>query len=216
MIKHFDKAFQETPKSKVEKKDSSIVKRTLLQKGVSERLLTEKGAALKDIPISPFEDKRGRREASAKAYRSAYPKGYRSAYTLVQAPSDKVSSAYPIEVLTEEAMDLMLLNCERKLLKLNNEVVKKDILSIDNHPQNKISLVNQQDLSSSDRLKSAIKRYRYQAYLNPDSAVVQTNLGKLYHKNQQLPEAINCYQNAIAVDSNYAPAHQYLAEIINI
>ena len=119
-------------------------------------------------------------------------------------------------LLNQEALDLMLLNCERKLLKLNHEAVKKDILSIDKDHQNKILLVNQQDLSSSDRLKSAIKRYRYQAQLHPDSAVVQTNLGKLYHKNQQLQEAINCYKKAIAIDSSYDLARKYLAQIISI
>ncbi len=69
-------------------------------------------------------------------------------------------------------------------------------------------------LSPSDRLNLAIERYRYQARLNPDSAIVQTNLGKLYHKNQQWQEAISCYQRAIAIDINYSPAHQYLAQVV--
>lgn len=70
-------------------------------------------------------------------------------------------------------------------------------------------------ISSSDRLVSAINRYRYQAQLNPDSAIVQTNLGRLYHKNQQLSEAIRCYQKAIAIDQTYSRAQEYLAEIVN-
>lgn len=118
-------------------------------------------------------------------------------------------------LLTTEAIDLMLMNCEHKLIKLNEEVVENNIQSIDTPHQNKILLVNQKDLSSLDRLKSAIKRYRYHAQLNPDSAIVQTNLGKLYHKNQQWQEAICCYQKAIAIDDNYLPARQYLAQIIN-
>ncbi len=77
-----------------------------------------------------------------------------------------------------------------------------------------VATVTSQNLSSSDRLELAINRYRYQAQLHPDSAVVQTNLGKLYHKNRQWQEAIACYQKAIAIDSNYALAHQYLAQAI--
>lgn len=72
-----------------------------------------------------------------------------------------------------------------------------------------------QNLSSSDRLKSAINRYRYQAELYPDSAIVQTNLGRLYHKNQQWQEAICCYQRAIAIDQDYSLARQYLAQIVS-
>ncbi len=72
-----------------------------------------------------------------------------------------------------------------------------------------------QNRSPSERLVSAINRYRYQAQLHPDSAIVQTNLGKLYHKNHQWQEAICCYKKAIAIDSNYSPAHQYLAQIAN-
>ena len=72
-----------------------------------------------------------------------------------------------------------------------------------------------QSLSPSDRLELAIERYRYRARLNPDSAIVQTNLGKLYHKNQQWQKAISCYQKAIAIDINYSPAHQYLAQVVN-
>ena len=118
-------------------------------------------------------------------------------------------------LLTTEAIDLMLIDCERKLIKLNQKPVKKKAQSIDVSCQNKILLTNQKDLSSSDRLKSAIKRYRYQAQLHPDSAIVQTNLGRLYHKNRQWQEAIHCYQKAIAIDSNYSPARQYLAQIVN-
>ncbi len=75
--------------------------------------------------------------------------------------------------------------------------------------------LSSQSLSPSDRLELAIKRYRYRARLNPDSAIVQTNLGKLYHKNQQWQQAISCYQKAIAIDINYSPAHQYLAQVVN-
>ena len=71
-----------------------------------------------------------------------------------------------------------------------------------------------QNLSPSVRLKLAIERYSYQALLNPDSAIVQTNLGKLYHKNRQWQEAISCYRKAIAIDINYSPAHQYLAQAV--
>ena len=72
-----------------------------------------------------------------------------------------------------------------------------------------------QNLSPKERLGSAINRYRYQAQLHPDSAIVQTNLGRLYQKNHQWQEAICCYKKAIAIDSNYSPAHQYLAQIAN-
>ena len=78
-----------------------------------------------------------------------------------------------------------------------------------------LATVRSQNIPPSNRLELAINRYRYQAQLYPDSAVVQTNLGKLYHKNQQWQEAIACYQNAITIDSDYALAHQYLAQAIN-
>ena len=145
-------------------------------------------------------------------------------------------------LLPSETIDLMLLNSERKLIKFNQKDVKKDhqstIAMPNSAPQNRSrnqileeielnhsgntllgpqSLVAfpKQNLSSSDRLKSAIKRYRYQAQLHPDSPIVQTNLGKLYHKNQQWQEAICCYKKAIAIDGNYAPARKYLAQIVN-
>lgn len=118
-------------------------------------------------------------------------------------------------LLTTEAIDEMLFNCERKLIALNQQVIKRKPQAFDSSHQNKILLVKQKELPSSDRLKSAIKRYRYQAQLHPDSAIVQTNLGKLYHKNQQLQEAICCYEKAIAIDGNYAPARKYLAQIVN-
>ena len=145
-------------------------------------------------------------------------------------------------LLTVETIDLMLLNCERKLIRLNQEAVKKENKSTitipsstpQNRSRNQIleqtelnnsgntllesqSLVTfpEQDSSLSDRLTSAIKRYRYQAQLHPDSAIVQTNLGKLYHKNQQWQEAVCCYEKAISIDGNYAPARKYLAQIVN-
>ncbi|ELS00399.1 tetratricopeptide repeat protein [Xenococcus sp. PCC 7305] len=77
-----------------------------------------------------------------------------------------------------------------------------------------LATVSAEHSSSSDRLKSAISRYRYRAQLNPDSAVMQTNLGRLYHKNQQFQEAISCYHKAIAIDGDYLPAHRYLAQIV--
>ncbi|MEM9273609.1 MAG: tetratricopeptide repeat protein [Cyanobacteria bacterium P01_F01_bin.143] len=100
---------------------------------------------------------------------------------------------------------------------INTERLKNNMLQPNTkrlEPQDS-AIFPYQDLSSSDRLKSAINRYRYQAELYPDSAIVQTNLGRLYHKNQQWQEAISFYQKAIAIDQHYSPAHQYLAQIVN-
>ena len=67
--------------------------------------------------------------------------------------------------------------------------------------------------SEESQLDKAIRRYRQQAKLQPNSAKIQTDLGNLYKKKQQWQAAVACYQKAIALDSQYALAYLNLAKI---
>lgn len=67
---------------------------------------------------------------------------------------------------------------------------------------------------SQSQLDKAIKRYRKQIKLQPNSPKAYTDLGSLYAKKGKLQYAIACYHQAIKLNRNYPKAHLCLARIL--
>ncbi|WP_019507982.1 tetratricopeptide repeat protein [Pleurocapsa sp. PCC 7319] len=67
---------------------------------------------------------------------------------------------------------------------------------------------------TEDQLDKAIKRYHKQSKLQPNSAMIHTNLGGLYQRKGKLQHAISCYRKAIKINPRYAQAHLNLARIL--
>ncbi len=65
--------------------------------------------------------------------------------------------------------------------------------------------------SEETQLDKAIRRYKQQVLLQPNSAKTHTDLGNLYSKKKQWGLAIVYYQKAIAIDSEYTQAYLNLA-----
>jgi tetratricopeptide (TPR) repeat protein len=119
------------------------------------------------------------------------------------------------------------LECRDKALKLEARQINKDSyrqasklhLSAHNHQQpqlqKKSTLIKQIETQTNlkdSQLDKAIRRYRQQAQLQP-SAKIQTDLGNLYKKKKEWHEAATCYQKAIALNAQYAPAYLNLAKV---
>lgn len=67
---------------------------------------------------------------------------------------------------------------------------------------------------TESQLDKAIKRYLKQSKLQPNSAMIHTNLGGLYQKKGKLQYAIACYRKAIKINPRYAEAHLNLARAL--
>ena len=67
---------------------------------------------------------------------------------------------------------------------------------------------------TESQLDKAIKRYLKQSKLQPNSAMIHTNLGGLYQKKGKLQYAIACYRKAIKINPRYAQAHLNLARVL--
>ena len=65
-----------------------------------------------------------------------------------------------------------------------------------------------------NQLNRAIERYLKQAYIKPDSAKIQTDLGNLYAKKRQWKDSIAAYHKAIALNEGYAQAYLNLAKVL--
>ncbi|MBE9170125.1 tetratricopeptide repeat protein [Pleurocapsales cyanobacterium LEGE 06147] len=106
--------------------------------------------------------------------------------------------------------------CYRQALELNlsantNTYQQQSLLQDES---TRIKKLESQNNSEESQLDKAIRRYRQQANLNPNSAKIQTDLGNLYKKKRQWKVAVACYQKAIALDSQYARAYLNLAKIL--
>lgn len=102
--------------------------------------------------------------------------------------------------------------CYRQALELNLSANTYQQKLLPNDESNRTKRLKTSPKSEENQLDKAIKRYRQQAQLQP-SAKIQTDLGNLYKKKKDWQAAATCYQKAIALDSQYAPAYLNLAKI---
>lgn len=102
--------------------------------------------------------------------------------------------------------------CYRQALELNLSVnaYQQPLLPKDESDRSK-RLETQTNLENS-QVDKAIRRYHQQAKLQP-SAKIQTDLGNLYKKKREWQAAAACYQKAIELDPQYAPAYLNLAKV---
>ena len=68
--------------------------------------------------------------------------------------------------------------------------------------------------SSASQLDKAIKRYRQQSKLQPNSPKIYTDLGNLYAKKGKLQYATTCYRKAIKLNRKYSKAHLSLSRVL--
>ncbi len=68
--------------------------------------------------------------------------------------------------------------------------------------------------SSMSQLDKAIKRYRQQSKLQPNSPKIYTDLGNLYAKKGKFQYATTCYRKAIKLNRKYSKAHLSLSRIL--
>jgi len=70
------------------------------------------------------------------------------------------------------------------------------------------------ETTSVSQLDKAIKRYRQQSKLQPNSPKIHTDLGNLYGKKGKFQYAITCYRKAIKLNRRYPKAHLSLSRIL--
>lgn len=81
---------------------------------------------------------------------------------------------------------------------------------LSNQPRSKKKLAN----SNISQLDKAIKRYRQQSKLQPNSPKIHTDLGNLYAKKGKLQYAVTCYRKAIQLNRKYSKAHLSLSRVL--
>ncbi|GAB4530112.1 MAG: hypothetical protein Tsb0014_12540 [Pleurocapsa sp.] len=106
-------------------------------------------------------------------------------------------------------------NNNLKQLKGDRGILERPALSgqMGATPQEIRQTVRQQRQNSLSKTDLAIQQYLQQAKQEPNSAVVQINLGSLYARKQNWQKAIAHYSQAIKLDPNSAIGYRNLAKV---